>query len=41
MLFPLAIMAEPLLISAVTDGLISPPGNASASAIVFMPTTIA
>jgi hypothetical protein len=34
-------MAEPLLISAVTEGLINPPGRTNASAIVFMPATIA
>ena len=37
----LARIAEPLLISAVTDGLINPPGRARPSARVFMPTTIA
>jgi len=37
----LAMMAEPLEIKAVVTGLIRPLGKASASATVFMPTTMA
>ena len=37
----LATIAEPLLIKAVTSGVINPPGNASASATVLSPATIA
>jgi hypothetical protein len=37
----LARIAEPLLIKAVTSGVINPPGNASASATVLRPATIA
>ena len=39
--FMLARIAEPLLISAVTSGVIKPPGSASASASVLRPATIA